>query len=445
MPLVVFSLTGDTSNVFNWSWSITPGGTQDLSMLLQMLQEHYCGSYTLREQRNMVENLCQGACEDATDFMIRVGKTISNLGKDWKNQLTEGELQSLQYEVSLNGVREEIQHVLDSEIARHGRLTLHQMYEVVKKYEMYVACNKCLKGKSASSNTNLQRPVAQTSGYKPHFHKTITLTTLVKETTDPALSEPGHTLPEDEDQSEVEPTRKDDEGLFIIVSWKRLWEVMVTFKLRWPTPCRHKRSMIEDASSVSHWTILWGTTTKEKMGRGPSSWDGKSLSTRSSNVSGRPSKMKSASYLNPNPYCWFIGPKNLGEALIGGELVTCLLDSGVQLSFVTTTYACKQGMDIMSLDSLAQEIGRQIPPIAGIGGIMVQPEGFVMMNVQIPCVKGYNEDQIAIVMDDPGMKDFWSSWACLQSIEWWKLSRRARSLSWPYPGPPPESLGWWEQ
>ena len=63
-------------------------------------------------------------------------------------------------------------------------------------------------------------------------------------------------------------------------------------------------------------------------------------------------------------------------------------------------------MDIMSLDSLAQEIGGQIPPIAGIGGIMVKPEGFVMMNVQIPCVKGYNEDQIAIVMDDPGLKDF---------------------------------------
>ena len=37
---------------------------------------------------------------------------------------------------------------------------------------------------------------------------------------------------------------------------------------------------------------------------------------------------------------------------------------------------------------------------------MVKPEGFVMMNIQIPCVKGYNEDQIAIIMDDPGLKDF---------------------------------------
>ena len=81
----------------------------------------------------MVENLCKGVREDATDFMIRVGTSVSYLGKDWKDQLTEEELQSLQYKVSLNGVREEIKHVLDSEIARHGQLTLHQMYEVVKK------------------------------------------------------------------------------------------------------------------------------------------------------------------------------------------------------------------------------------------------------------------------------------------------------------------------
>ena len=116
--------------------------------------------------------------------------------------------------------------------------------------------------------------------------------------------------------------------------------------------------------------------------------------------------MKSVPYLNPDPYCQFIGPKNLGEALIDGELMTCLLDNGTQFNFITPAYAHKWGMDIMSLDSLAQEIGGQIPPIGGIGGIMVKPEGFIMMNVQIPCVKGYNEDQIAIIMDDPGLKDF---------------------------------------
>ena len=115
--------------------------------------------------------------------------------------------------------------------------------------------------------------------------------------------------------------------------------------------------------------------------------------------------MKGVLYLNPDPYCQFIGPKNWGEALIDEELMTCHLDNGSQLNFVTPAYAHKQGMDIMSLDSLAQEVGGKIPPIQGIDGIMVDPEGFVMMNVRIPYVKRYNEDQIAIVMDDPGMKD----------------------------------------
>ena len=108
----------------------------------------------------------------------------------------------------------------------------------------------------------------------------------------------------------------------------------------------------------------------------------------------------------PQPLLVVYRSQNLGEALIDGELATCLLDNGAQLNFITPAYACERGMDIMSLESLAQEIGGKIPPIAGIGGIMVKPEGFVMMNVQIPCVKGYNKDQIAIIMDDLGLKDF---------------------------------------
>ena len=115
--------------------------------------------------------------------------------------------------------------------------------------------------------------------------------------------------------------------------------------------------------------------------------------------------MKGVPYLNPDPYCQFSGPKNLGEALIDGELATCLLDNGAQLNSITPTYTHKRGMDIMSLESLAQEVGGKIPPIAGIGCIMVNPEGFVMMNVQIPCVKGYTKDQIPIIMDDLGLKD----------------------------------------
>ena len=215
MPLVVSSLTGDASDMFNWTCNVSSGDAQDLSELLQMLREHYCGFFTFQEQRNMVENLRQGACEDATDFMIRVGSSVSNLAKDWKGQIMEAELRSLQYKVSLNGVREEIRHVLDSKIARHGQLTPHQMYEAVKKYETYIACNKHLEGKSASPHIGHQRAAAQTSGYKPHFHKTTAFVASVKETSDPALSELGPSLPKDEDHLGGESTQEGDEGLFI--------------------------------------------------------------------------------------------------------------------------------------------------------------------------------------------------------------------------------------
>ena len=46
MPLVVSSLTGDASDVFDWILSLNSGNTQDLTTLLQMLREHYCGSLT---------------------------------------------------------------------------------------------------------------------------------------------------------------------------------------------------------------------------------------------------------------------------------------------------------------------------------------------------------------------------------------------------------------
>ena len=89
------------------------------------------------------------------------------------------------------------------------------MYEVVKKYKTYVACNKRHQGKSASPHIGHQRAVAQTSGYRPRFHKTMAFAASVEETPDPALSEPGPSLPEDKDHLRGESTQEGDEGLYI--------------------------------------------------------------------------------------------------------------------------------------------------------------------------------------------------------------------------------------
>ena len=216
MPLVVSSLTGDASDVFDWILSLNHGEPQDLTTLLQMLREHYCGSLTFREQRNAIENLRQKSNEVAIDFLIRVATSVSNLAKDWKDELTEGERQALQYEVSLNGVKEEIRHVLDSEMAkRDGHLTPQQMYEAIKRYETYVAQNKRLDSKGTSTSIGQQKTTGQPSGYKPRFHKTMAFIATAGGPDDEADHPQGPSPYEDTDPQEVEPSHKEDEGLYI--------------------------------------------------------------------------------------------------------------------------------------------------------------------------------------------------------------------------------------
>ena len=175
MPLVVSSLTGDASDVFDWIHNLNPEKTEDLATLLQMLREHYCGSLTFREQRN----LKQKPKEAAIDFLIRVGTSVSILGRDWKGRLTPEELRSLQLEISLNGVNEHIRHVLDSEEARQGPLSPQQMYEAVKKYEAYL-------GHSRRMDDNPIKPRApiRTPAYQPRFHKTTAFAATVGESED---------------------------------------------------------------------------------------------------------------------------------------------------------------------------------------------------------------------------------------------------------------------
>ena len=160
-----------------------------------MLREHYCGSLTFREQRNTIENLCQKPNEAAIDFLIRVGTSVSNLAKDWKDELTEGELQALQYEVS--------------------KVTPQQMYEAIKRYETYVAWNKRLDGKGTSTSTGQQKSTGQSSGYKPRFHKTTAFVATAGGPDDDTEHPQGPSLYEDSDSQEVEPLPKEDEGLYI--------------------------------------------------------------------------------------------------------------------------------------------------------------------------------------------------------------------------------------
>ena len=62
------------------------------------------------------------------------------------------EMDTLKYEVSLNGVNREFRHVLDSEAAKYGELEPAQMYNAVKHHKAYLLCNKRLQNKGSYSN-----------------------------------------------------------------------------------------------------------------------------------------------------------------------------------------------------------------------------------------------------------------------------------------------------
>ena len=116
----------------------------------------------------------------------------------------------------MNGVKEEIRHVLDSEIAKNeGKLTPQQMYEAVKKYETYVACNKWLEGKGTSSSDSQQKATGHTSGYKPWFHKTMAFAATIEESEDDAHRHQESSPQEEADSFGAESSQEDDKGFFI--------------------------------------------------------------------------------------------------------------------------------------------------------------------------------------------------------------------------------------
>ena len=302
---------------------------------------------------------------------------MSNLGKDWKDELSDEELQSLQYEVSLNGVHEEIRHVLDSEIAKNaGKLMPQQMYEAVKTYGTYVARNKRLEGKGASSSTGQPKAAGHTSGYKPQFHKTTAFAATIPEVEDNGPGHPESSPKEGAHAYGNESSQEDDEGLFIpsyleeaipndpvlqvkMARAMRAQEVETRRCLTCNQPGHLQRNHWKyEEKKWERATAAEGASPKqvgsrEGESKTPSGWPRR--------VSNKSSKVKRAPYLNPDTFRRFIGPKNLGKALIDDELVSCLLDNGTQLSFITPTYAQER------------ENGPHVLGLFGQGDLVIHP------------------------------------------------------------------------
>ena len=205
----------DAAEMFDFACSNIRGDSEDLGQIVQRMREHYCGAFTFREQQIQVENMKQGDSEEAADFLVKVTNAVNGLAKDWKGHLTEEELDTLQYEVFLNGVKKEIRHVLDAEAVKHPHMTPDQMYTAVQRFESYVAHNERLDGKEATP-TRAKAPKAPPQAaphYKHRFHKTTAFKAAAA--APPEEEGSGSESSGGEGSEEPEDVEEDQAGLFL--------------------------------------------------------------------------------------------------------------------------------------------------------------------------------------------------------------------------------------
>ena len=87
----------------------------------------------------------------------------------------------------------------------------------------------------------------------------------------------------------------------------------------------------------------------------------------------------------------------MGYALIDGCRETVLIDSGARANAITPEYCVKHELKVRPVYELATS--PTSIPVSGIGGI-TSALGYAIINVQIPGIPSYNEEQVALVIQD---------------------------------------------
>ena len=91
-------------------------------------------------------------------------------------------------------------------------------------------------------------------------------------------------------------------------------------------------------------------------------------------------------------------PANIGTAIIDGQSTTVLVDSRACMNVVTPEFVKARGLDAGSIQDLNNHAGSI--PINGAGGKRTEPLGYVVIRVQIPHAPSYDEDQVALIIED---------------------------------------------
>ena len=101
-------------------------------------------------------------------------------------------------------------------------------------------------------------------------------------------------------------------------------------------------------------------------------------------------------FLNPDPLTQWSGLKNIAKVRIDGESSWALLNNGSTINAMTPEFVKAQSLDVSPLSNLVNSM----VGINGFEGLFPQPLSYIIIRVQVEGVRGYNEDQVALVIPD---------------------------------------------
>ena len=105
---------------------------------------------------------------------------------------------------------------------------------------------------------------------------------------------------------------------------------------------------------------------------------------------------KKAPFLNPDPLMHWSGPESVAWVKINEECSWALFNSGSTINALTPEFVKAHSLDVGPLGDLVDGTLK----INGFGGLFSWPLGYVIIRVQVEGVKGYNEDQVTLVITD---------------------------------------------
>ena len=99
-------------------------------------------------------------------------------------------------------------------------------------------------------------------------------------------------------------------------------------------------------------------------------------------------------FLNLDPFQQWYGIENMAKVKINGDSCMALLDNSVQVNTITFRYVKEHSLQVGPITDL---MGSKVACV-GLGNAYTRLLGYVVIQVQVDGVWGYDEDEIALVI-----------------------------------------------